>query len=130
MSLKAVFDETDAATVQLYPSASERRGSHLKGFEYFDLKVIEKRIRERLAKSVRGETDAATVRRKLNYLYGVENTGFRRKYRVQEETDAGPFFFFFFTLVTGPRGSLSLELSDARVYEPQIRARLGTTPPS
>ena len=37
--------------------------------------------------------------------------------------------FFFFTLVTGPRRSLSLELSDTRVYEPQIRARLGTTPP-
>ena len=31
--------------------------------------------------------------------------------------------FFFFTLVTGPRRSLS----DTRVYEPQIRARLGTT---
>ena len=27
---------------------------------------------------------------------------------------------FFFTLVTGPRRSLSLELSDTRVYEPQI----------
>ena len=35
------------------------------------------------------------------------------------------FFFFFFTLVTGPRRSLSLKLSDANVYEPQIRARLG-----
>jgi len=34
-------------------------------------------------------------------------------------------FFFFFTLVTGPRRSVSLELSDTRVYEPQIRARLG-----
>ena len=33
--------------------------------------------------------------------------------------------FFFFTLVTGPRRSLSLNLSDTRVYEPQIRARLG-----
>ena len=33
-------------------------------------------------------------------------------------------FFFFFTLVTGPRRSLSLKLSDTRVYEPQIRARL------
>ena len=30
---------------------------------------------------------------------------------------------FFFTLVTGPRRSLSLELSDRRVYAPQIRAR-------
>jgi len=33
--------------------------------------------------------------------------------------------FFFFTLVTGPRRSLSLKLSDTEVYEPQIRARLG-----
>ena len=33
-------------------------------------------------------------------------------------------FFFFVTLVTGPRRSF---LSDTRVYEPQIRARLGTT---
>ena len=38
-----------------------------------------------------------------------------------------PYFFFFFTLVTGPRRSLSLNLSHTRVYEPQIRARLGTT---
>jgi len=29
-------------------------------------------------------------------------------------------FFFFFTLVTGPRRSLSLKLGDKRVYEPQI----------
>ena len=35
--------------------------------------------------------------------------------------------FFFFTLVTGPRRSLNLKLSDARVYEPQIRALLVTT---
>jgi len=33
---------------------------------------------------------------------------------------------FFFTLVTGPESSLSLKLSDIRVYEPQIRARHGT----
>jgi len=38
-----------------------------------------------------------------------------------------PGFFFFFTPVTGPRRSLSLKLSDTRVYEPQIRAHLGTT---
>jgi len=31
--------------------------------------------------------------------------------------------FFFFTLVTGPRRSLSLKLSGTRVYEPPIRAR-------
>jgi len=36
-------------------------------------------------------------------------------------------FFVFFTLVTGPRRSLSLKLGDTRVYEPHIRARLGTT---
>jgi len=30
-------------------------------------------------------------------------------------------FFFFFALVTGPGRSLSLKLSDTRVYEPQIR---------
>jgi len=34
---------------------------------------------------------------------------------------------FFFKFVTGPRRSLSLQLSDTRVYEPQTRARLGTT---
>jgi len=33
-------------------------------------------------------------------------------------------FFFFFTLVAGRKGSLSLKLSDTRVYAPQIRARL------
>jgi len=36
-----------------------------------------------------------------------------------------PDVFFFSTLVTGPRRSLSLKLSDTKVYEPQIRARLG-----
>jgi len=35
--------------------------------------------------------------------------------------------FFFFTLVTGPRRSVRLKLRDTTVYEPQIRARLGTT---
>ena len=34
--------------------------------------------------------------------------------------------FFFFTLITGSRRSLSLKLSDTGVYEPQIRSRLGT----
>ena len=32
---------------------------------------------------------------------------------------------FFFTLVTGPRRSLSLKLGDTRVYESQIRAHRG-----
>jgi len=40
------------------------------------------------------------------------------------------FSFFFFTLVAGPRRSLNLKLSDTRVYEPEIRARLGTASPS
>jgi len=34
---------------------------------------------------------------------------------------------FFFTLVTGPTRSLRLKLIETRVYEPEIRARLGTT---
>ena len=38
--------------------------------------------------------------------------------------------FFFFTLVTGPRRSLSLKLSDARVYDSQIRARLAPRTPN
>ena len=38
--------------------------------------------------------------------------------------DVGNSFFFFFTLVTGPRRSLSRKLCDTRVFEPQIRARL------
>jgi len=36
-------------------------------------------------------------------------------------------FFFFFTLFTGPRRSLSLKLSGTKVYQPQLRARLDTT---
>jgi len=60
--------------------------------------------------------------------------------RCSQRTCAGPWrarswshprlyrcFFVFFTLGTGPRRSLNLKLSDTRVYEPQIRARLGTT---
>ena len=39
----------------------------------------------------------------------------------------GTFLVFFFTLVTGPSRSLSLKLSDTKVYGPQIRVRLGTT---
>ena len=34
-------------------------------------------------------------------------------------------FLYFFTLVTGLGRSLNLKLSDTRVYEPQLRARLG-----
>ena len=37
------------------------------------------------------------------------------------------FVFFFFTLVMGPKRSLSLTLIGSRVCEAQIRARLVTT---
>jgi len=37
--------------------------------------------------------------------------------------------FFFFTLVTGPSRSLSLKLSDTRVYGPQTRGRLSEVDP-
>jgi len=50
----------------------------------------------------------------------------RQLWRVVEKSDV-VVQVFFFTLVTGPRRFLSLKLSDTRVYEPQIRARLGTT---
>ena len=44
-----------------------------------------------------------------------------------DDAPSRDLLLFFFTLVTGPRRSLSLKLSDTRVYEPQLRARLGTT---
>jgi len=55
-------------------------------------------------------------------VFPVPGLGFSNPKRWSR---AEGFFFFFFTLVTGPRRSLSLKLSDTKVYEPQIRARLG-----
>ena len=46
---------------------------------------------------------------------------------VYVPSSSATVLFFFFSLVTGPRRSLRLKMSDTRVYEPQIRARLGTT---
>ena len=46
------------------------------------------------------------------------------KPRLQHPYEESLLFFFFLTLVTGPRRSLSLELSDTRVDAPQIRSRL------
>jgi len=46
--------------------------------------------------------------------------------RTKSKQTPATFFFFFFTLVTGPRRSMSLKMSDTRVCEPQIRAHLGT----
>ena len=77
----------------------------------------------------------AVIWRLLAYLFqghSLALTGsFDSEFARQRPRGVGSsqnFFFFFCTLVTGPRRSLSLKLSDTRVYEPQIRARLGTTP--
>ena len=65
-------------------------------------------------------------------LFGYSTLSGREGARAKIE-DTNAFFgrsdnlFFFFTLVTGPRRSLNLKLSDTRVYAPQIRARLATT---
>ena len=48
-----------------------------------------------------------------------------RQPRVERAAKVNPKLFFFLTLVTGSRRSLSLKLSDTRVYEPQIRAARG-----
>jgi len=47
--------------------------------------------------------------------------------RIDDQVGICVGIFVFFTLVTSPRRSLSLGLIVTRVYEPQIRARLGTT---
>ena len=49
--------------------------------------------------------------------------------RVVRDAVIRILFFFVLTLVTGPRRSLIIKLSDTRVYAPQIRARLETTLP-
>ena len=43
-------------------------------------------------------------------------------------TKVEPFFFFIFTLVTGPRRSLSLELSDTRVEPSGFHPKLSPIP--
>jgi len=55
---------------------------------------------------------------KLDSLFGrgVECRGLSHGRNLRTAALKG--FFFFFILVTGPRRSLSLELSDTRVYEP------------
>ena len=57
----------------------------------------------------------------------MQGAGFRRAYDSSNAVGQQQVVNLFFTLVTGPRWSLSLKLSDTRVYEPRIRARLGTT---
>jgi len=56
-------------------------------------------------------------------LAGVRAAALRRR-QPRHPLPPGAFFF---TIVTGPRRSLSLKLSDTRVFEPQIRARLVAT---
>ena len=57
----------------------------------------------------------------LNHKHLRECHGACRRGRRHTLTPETLFFcFFFFTLVTGPRRSLSLKLSVERVYEPQI----------
>ena len=69
--------------------------------------------------------DQTTFSRDLEPEYVVLN---------HDETKAwitlqAPPFFFFFTFVTGLKRSLSHNWSGTRVYEPEIRARLGKQPP-
>ena len=54
----------------------------------------------------------------LSYVLHVWSTAVRQV----PNSRLAIFLFLFFTLVTGPTRSLSLKLSDARVYVPQIRA--------
>ena len=68
--------------------------------------------------------------------YGVEQVDLDKGViRIRRREGAPPWVFpgaalqipfFFFTLVTGPRRSLDLKLSDTRVDGPQIRALIVT----
>ena len=60
----------------------------------------------------------------MSSVVTTHRTPFRRLLATSVESE---FAVLVFTLVTGPRRSLSLKLSGRRVYEPPIRARLGTT---
>ena len=50
----------------------------------------------------------------------------RENWRGSGLTPPALTLLLLLTLMTGPTRSLSLKLGDTRVYEPQIRARLGT----
>ena len=62
-----------------------------------------------------------SLSRSLSLVAESSHAHFASRTRLAGSGDGGSFFAFFFTLVTGPRRSLSLKLSDKRVYEPQIR---------
>ena len=62
----------------------------------------------------------------LRACFGFRVSGFGSRSCVGGSEAGDLFFFFFFTLGTGPRRSLDLKLRDARVFKPQIRAHLGT----
>ena len=75
-------------------TAAEREANNLKGVKYFCLKMAQAKARN------------------WTVLFGSNSL------------DSGPgFFFFFFTLVTGPRRSLSLKLSDLRLIGPGLSGR-------
>ena len=65
--------------------------------------------------------DVRSTKRKLN-LQAAHQTVTHISTTVQglcsQPGEFSPQPFFFFTLVTGPRRSLSLKLSDTRVYQP------------
>ena len=69
----------------------------------------------------------------LSECHGYGDESFERSFTLYKPGTRKPVTHqargqvsFFFTLVTGPSRSLSLKLSDTRVYGPQVRALLGT----
>ena len=66
------------------------------------------------------DSDQWAVNKELSLSAAAEDHRVRRCQRCLQPLNRGGlfFFFFFFTLVTGPRRSLSLKLSDTKVYEP------------
>jgi len=82
----------------------------------FDLHLLQRLTRGMLVGS--GGMRAGRTRRRST----KRRTRSPKKSRAKWTLSRSPTFFFFFTLVTGPRRSLSLKLSDTRVYEPQLRA--------
>jgi hypothetical protein len=78
------------------------------------------------------ESDSERGERERKREEGGEREREREQEREERDSHAGslsvrphlPLLLFFFTLVTGPRGSLSLKLSDTRVYEPHTRTLL------
>ena len=58
-------------------------------------------------------------------LVPIRSEADQRKESTPRLQQVQALFFFFFTLVTDPRRALGLKFSDTRVYEPEMRTRLG-----